>query len=393
MWHRGESREHRPAKGVLCQQTVKQGRQCRVTGGDERLERGKPFLLGSRPVCDHRSQDGQDPWVPKPGRHLVCQPEDLDRLVLLQFLVAILPAARHSGAPSCRECRRDLSEHPGTLGRRGGRHGGHEGLVQPFLGGETTHDEPRDGRHASCRGQAEGPLRIALHHGLQGIPIEKREIVIFGVLGMADESRKPCPPLLQRHSADRRCDEAPHDRRGIALGEREDAIPHALRKDRIARRRQRLAGQLHAPAPHVRIGIRQKRMLIGFAQDASRVHGPRHPQALRAGSGRPEPRGQPSGSGRIQSPCRCPLLEQASRVPHEPVIVMVEQVDERGVVEHRDVLRPLDPAAARADCGHLEDPARVAVVSLHFTAVALVAIVPVDHHDLAVGTVLERDEL
>ncbi len=76
-------------------------------------------------------------------------------------------------------------------------------------------------------------------------------------------------------------------------------------------------------------------------------------------------------------------------MPHEPVVVVAEQVDEHGVALAGEV----DIHRRSEVVNHLEDSAVGPVMLGGVAMVALVGVIPVEEYHLAVGADLERDEL
>ena len=80
-------------------------------------------------------------------------------------------------------------------------------------------------------------------------------------------------------------------------------------------------------------------------------------------------------------------------MPHEPVVAMVQQIDEFGIGEKAQISRAGHRAGILPSVGHLENTSVAAVVGLSLPSVALVAIVPIDDHDMAIRAVLQRYKL
>ena len=84
-------------------------------------------------------------------------------------------------------------------------------------------------------------------------------------------------------------------------------------------------------------------------------------------------------------------MQQPSGVPHEPVVVVTEQIDQLRVALAGEI--DLHRRRCRAVVEHLEDPPVAPIVHLVVAVVALIAVIPVDEHHLPIGPDLQRDEL
>ena len=209
--------------------------------------------------------------------------------------------------------------------------------------------------------------------------------MIIGVLPMGDERCGDRPAVRDRQPLEGRADRQADHRRGIVSCEPPEPIEQ--------RRRQltTLDGQLNHPAPDRRIGVVEQPLDMGSRELSGDVHRPDHPQPLGHGRGGGELRfkqprslgGEPAGSG--------PLLQEPPRVPHEPVVVMTEQIDQRCVALADEV--DLRRRRCRPIVDHLEDPPVAPIVRLVLTVMALIAVVPVNEHHLPVRPDLQRDEL
>ena len=152
--------------------------------------------------------------------------------------------------------------------------------------------------------------------------------MVAGILFVGCQLRHDAPAIRQRHPAGSRREKATNHRRRIVRGQLLEGVGELWGEMGIPLGRKRLAGQLHRPAADVWAVILEQLQERGLIKAAGRVHGPHDPQPLLRSLGSGKPLGQHRCRAAGKGAGSRPFLQHTAGMPHIPVVVVCEQLDE-----------------------------------------------------------------